>query len=439
VNRANIKEDMKKYKEIESLLKKLFPLNRGLVSKQNHETLKIIKKKIPIKILSINSGKKVFDWTVPNEWEIKDGFISDLDGNKIIDFKINNLHVATNSSKVDRVLSFKDLSKKLNYSKTLKSSIPYRTMYYKKDWGFCVTKNQYIHLSTHKKLRVVIKSEFKRGRLNIGELLIKGKSKKEILISTYICHPSLANDNLSGVVMTLLLAKFLNSLKKLNWSYRIVFLPETIGAISYLHLKKEIIKKKIIFGFVITCVGGPDSFSYKETWDKSHFLNDLIKNFFIKKKIKVKKYNFDINGSDERQYSSLGFRINIASIFKNKYYNFSEYHTSADNLSFVKPKNILKSLSVYKQIISIVEKIDLYENNIKYCEPMLNKYNLYSEIGGSFFPKKKYSISEIILWLIFLLDGKTTINQICKKLKIKKNIIENLIKTLLKKKLIKKI
>ena len=439
MNRANIKEDMKKYKEIESLLKKLFPLNRGLVSKQNHETLKIIKKKIPIKILSINSGKKVFDWTVPNEWEIKDGFISDLDGNKIIDFKINNLHVATNSSKVDRVLSFKDLSKKLNYSKTLKSSIPYRTMYYKKDWGFCVTKNQYIHLSTHKKLRVVIKSEFKRGRLNIGELLIKGKSKKEILISTYICHPSLANDNLSGVVMTLLLAKFLNSLKKLNWSYRIVFLPETIGAISYLHLKKEIIKKKIIFGFVITCVGGPDSFSYKETWDKSHFLNDLIKNFFIKKKIKVKKYNFDINGSDERQYSSLGFRINIASIFKNKYYNFSEYHTSADNLNFVKPKNILKSLSVYKQIISIVEKIDLYENNIKYCEPMLNKYNLYSEIGGSFFPKKKYSISEIILWLIFLLDGKTTINQICKKLKIKKNIIENLIKTLLKKKLIKKI
>ena len=290
MNRANIKEDMKKYKEIESLLKKLFPLNRGLVSKQNHETLKIIKKKIPIKILSINSGKKVFDWTVPNEWEIKDGFISDLDGNKIIDFKINNLHVATNSSKVDRVLSFKDLSKKLNYSKTLKSSIPYRTMYYKKDWGFCVTKNQYIHLSTHKKLRVVIKSEFKRGRLNIGELLIKGKSKKEILISTYICHPSLANDNLSGVVMTLLLAKFLNSLKKLNWSYRIVFLPETIGAISYLHLKKEIIKKKIIFGFVITCVGGPDSFSYKETWDKSHFLNDLIKNFFIKKK-KLKSKN----------------------------------------------------------------------------------------------------------------------------------------------------
>ena len=141
---------------------------------------------------------------------------------------------------------------------------------------------------------------------------------------------------------------------------------------------------------------------------KSHHIKNVA-NYFIKKKIKVKKYNFDINGSDERQYSSLGFRINIASIFKNKYYNFSEYHTSADNLSFVKPKNILKSLSVYKQIISIVEKIDLYENNIKYCEPMLNKYNLYSEIGGSFFPKKKYSISEIILWLIFLLDGKTTI------------------------------
>jgi aminopeptidase-like protein len=427
---------MNKFKETENLLKTLFPLNRGLVSKQNLETLKIIKKKIPLKILSINSGKKVFDWTVPNEWEIKDGFISDLDGNRIIDFKMNNLHVATNSSKVDKVLSFKQLSKKLDYSKNLKGSIPYRTMYYKKDWGFCITKNQYANLSKYKKLKVVINSKFKKGKLNIGELLIPGKSKKEILISTYICHPSLANDNLSGVVVTLLLAKFLNSLKKLNWSYRIVFLPETIGAISYLHLKKEIIKKKVILGFVITCVGGPDGFSYKETWDKSHFLNDLIKNFFKKKKIKVKKYNFDVNGSDERQYSSLGFRINTASIFKSKYYNFSEYHTSADNLNFVKSKNILKSLNIYKQIINTVEKIDLYESTIKYCEPMLKKHNLFSEKGGSFLPKKKYSITEIIFSLIFLLDGKTTINQICEKLIIKKNIIVNLIKMLLKKKLI---
>ena len=430
---------MNKSGEIKIFLKKLFPLNRSLVSKKNLETLKIIKKKIPIKILSINSGKKVFDWTVPNEWEIEDGFISDLNGKKIIDFKVNNLHVATCSQKIDRIVLFKDLSKKLNYSKSLKNSIPYRTMYYKKDWGFCVTKNQYKNLSKYKKLRVVINSKFKKGKLNIGELLIKGKSKKEILISTYICHPSLANDNLSGVIMTMLLAKFLNNLKKLNWSYRVVFLPETIGAISYLHLKKEIIKKKTIFGFVITCVGGPGGFSYKETWNKSHFLNDLIKNFFKKNKIKVKKYNFDINGSDERQYSSLGFRINIASIFKNKYYDFREYHTSADNLNFVKPENILKSLNVYKQIIKKVEKLDLYENNIKYCEPMLNKYNLYSETGGSFFPKKKYSISEIILWLIFLLDGKTTINQISEKLKIKKNIIVDLIKKLVKKKLVKKI
>ena len=423
-------------KIIESLLKKLFPINRGLVTKENLKTLRLIKKILPIKILSVKSGKKVFDWRVPKEWEITNAFISNLDGKKIIDFEKNNLHVATNSKKINKVISFKELKKKLNY---LKNSIPYRTMYYKNDWSFCINEKQYKILSKFKKLKVVINSKFKEGRLNIGEFIIKGRSKKEILLSTYICHPSLANDNLSGIILTTLLGKFLKNLKNLKWSYRIVFLPETIGAISYLSLKKELIKKNVICGFVITCVGGKDIFSYKETWNNRHFLNKIINSFFIKNKIKFKKYSFDINGSDERQYSSVGFRINMASIFKSKYYEYKEYHNSLDNLNFVKAINIKKSLEIYKKIINEVEKVNLYESNIKFGEPMLSKRNLYKKTGGSFIPKKKFADSEIILWVLFLLDGQTTIEQISEKLKIRRNFLIKLIKKLVKKKLIKEI
>lgn len=427
---------MNTIKEIEFLLKKLFPINRGLVTKENLKTLRLIKKILPIKILSVKSGKKVFDWRVPKEWEITNAFISNLDGKKIIDFEKNNLHVATNSKKINKVISFKELKKKLNY---LKNSIPYRTMYYKNDWSFCINEKQYKILSKFKKLKVVINSKFKEGRLNIGEFIIKGRSKKEILLSTYICHPSLANDNLSGIILTTLLGKFLKNLKNLKWSYRIVFLPETIGAISYLSLKKELIKKNVICGFVITCVGGKDIFSYKETWNNRHFLNKIINSFFIKNKIKFKKYSFDINGSDERQYSSVGFRINMASIFKSKYYEYKEYHNSLDNLNFVKAINIKKSLEIYKKIINEVEKVNLYESNIKFGEPMLSKRNLYKKTGGSFIPKKKFADSEIILWVLFLLDGQTTIEQISEKLKIRRNFLIKLIKKLVKKKLIKEI
>ena len=194
----------------------LFPLNRGLVSKNNLISLKKIKKIIKnLKILSVKSGTKVFDWKIPKEWIIKNGYIKSFKNKKILDFKKNNLHVATNSIPVNKIIKIKYLKRKIFYSENSKSSIPYRTIYYKKDWGFCATKKQYQDITKHKKLKVKIESKFKNGNLNIGELVIKGKSKKEFLISTYICHPSLANDNLSGIILTTFLSRYLSKKKKL--------------------------------------------------------------------------------------------------------------------------------------------------------------------------------------------------------------------------------
>ena len=196
-------------RKINNLLKNLFPLNRGLVSKNNLISLKIINKIVKnLKIFSVKSGTRVFDWKVPKEWIVKDGYVKSLRNEKIIDFKKNNLHVATNSIPINKIIKIKYLKSKIFYSENIKSSIPYRTMYYKKDWGFCATKKQYQEILKHKELKIKIDSKFKNGNLNIGELVIKGKSKKEFLISTYICHPSLANDNLSGIILSTLLYLF---------------------------------------------------------------------------------------------------------------------------------------------------------------------------------------------------------------------------------------
>jgi len=424
-------------RKIDQNLIKLFPLNRSITGKGNLITLNEVKKIIPIKILKIPSGKKVYDWKIPKEWSVKEAWIKDADGNKIVDYEDSNLSVVNYSSRFSGNLSAKKLKKKLHYHPYMKTAIPYKTTYYNKDWGFCVSKEIYNKImSCKKKLKVKIDSNFKKGNLIYGELLIKGKSKKEILISTYICHPSMANDNLSGVILCAHLSKFILSLKNRYWSYRIVFLPETIGAIAYCKLNEEKIRN-IDFGLVICNVGGKSQFSFKESYDNKHFINDIIKEVFQDESLKFKRYSFDINGSDERQYSSQFFRLNICSIFKDKYYEFKEYHSSKDNLEFVKSGNIFKSLKIYQKVIEKIEKQIIYKSAKTKCEPMLSKYNLYPKLGGDILPgRKKLSKLEIVLWLLFLADGTKTLHQVSNQLNLKKNEVLDLYQKLEKKKLI---
>lgn len=408
---------------IDKLLKQLFPIHRSISGKGNRDTLEAIQEIVPLDILEYPSGEKVYDWEIPKEWSIRDAWIKDSNGRKIIDLGNSNLHIVNYSSPVRKKASLEELKKHLYFIEELPNAIPYRTSYYKSDWGFCLSYNSFMK-NFHKgnTYEVYIDSDFTDGSISIGEFVVPGKQTQEHLISTYICHPSMANDNLSGIIITALIAKELSQ-KKLNYSYRFVFLPETIGAISYCANNEDTLKK-IKAGFVITTGGGPGPFGYKQSFDTANPINYFIEQTFQENNISYKTYPFCPYGSDERQYSSQGFRINTASITKDKYYEYEYYHTSLDNLDFVKPEFINQTLNIYIQAIQKLDKNLTYLNTQPYCESMLSKYNLYPKTGGGLKPAKGIENGlHILLWLLFYCDGSKTLLDIAKQLEMPLELI----------------
>jgi len=418
--------------EIAKYLNRLFPLTRSIAGDGNRETLKILQELIPLEIKEYPSGEKVYDWVIPDEWKIRKAWIKDKEGNKLIDFEQCNIHLINYSEPVKGTFSFDELQSHLYYHETLPEAIPYRTTYYKKDWGFCVNQNQYKKLQElDSELSVLIDSDFDPGgSLTIGELLIPGESDQEVLISTYICHPSLANDNLSGTIMTAFLARELLKQDKLKRSYRIVWVPETIGAIAYCAMNEEKMKD-IQSGLVVTTVGGSGQYGYKQSFNAEHSVNLIIEDVFNKEGIDFETYPFDIHGSDERQYSSQGFRINIASIHRDKYYEYPYYHTSLDNLDFVKPEQIEKSMMIHLQVLDKLDLEPVYKSNYPNGEVMLAKHDLYPKTGGGQLPEiKGVSDLDIILWLLWMCDGRTGLISIANKLNLKLEDLEPIVKKL---------
>ena len=413
-------------KEIDEYLKKLFPITRSITGEGNRETLRILQEIIPLKIGEYPFGQKVYDWTIPKEWSIKDAWIKNSRDERIVDLRNSNLHVVSYSVPINKKMKLDELKDHLYFLEDLPEAIPYRTSYYKEEWGFCLSFNDFKkYFSDDEEYEVVIDSELKDGSLTYGEFIVEGKSKKEILISTYICHPSMVNDNLSGSVMTAFLARQLLQ-RDLKYSYRFVFIPETIGAVSYC-ANNEDVMKKIDFGLVVTCVGGPGTVGYKESFQENSYLNDLVEEVFKDRDKLYEKYPFSIRGSDERQYSSQGFRINCVSICKDKYHNYKYYHTSLDNLDFVKPEYINESLGVYLDLINKLEEQIYYKSTISNCEVMLGKYDLYPKLGGSHKPKDTdLSELDIILWVLFYCDGINSVNCISKKIGISKDVLSKI-------------
>mgnify|MGYP002343981927 CR=1 FL=1 len=416
--------------QIDKYLRKLFPIARSITGNGNRQTLKILQQIIPLEIIEYPSGLEVYDWVIPDEWNINDAWIKDSLGNKIIKFSDNNLHVVSYSTAVNMSIDYDELIKRLHFIKEKPNAIPYRTSYYKKDWGFCITYNQFKSLfKKNEKYHIFIDSSLIGGSLSLGELNIKGKSDQEYLISSYICHPSMANDSLSGVITSAFLAKYLLSIQSsLGFSYRFVFLPETIGPISYIYHNKSKIKK-IRQGMVVTTCGGPGRFGYKKSVDSDNEINSMVEDVFSSEGLDYIRYPFDIRGSDERQYSSQGVGINCISIFKDKYYEYKEYHTSLDDLSFVKAEYINKTITIYIKLIAILDMNITLVNNKPNCEPMLGRYGLYSQFGGDFLPTDKYSKVDLILWLLLYSDGETGLYSISKKLDIDINKLVNLHKS----------
>ena len=364
-----------------ALAAELFPLCRSITGDGTRATLKRIQQEIPqMKVYEVPSGTKVFDWTVPREWKIEEAYIEDSNGNIIIDFKNNNLHVVGYSIPVDKWISREELDKHLYSLPDHPDWIPYVTSYYKERWGFCMTHNMRQSLKDGN-YHVVIKSKLFDGSLSYGELLIPGNSEKEIFLSTYVCHPSMANNELSGPMVQLELAKWLLSNmgggeSKLRYSYRLIWIPETIGSITYLSKNLDEMKTKVIAGYNITCVGDERTVSYVSSRYGNTLADVAARNVLSYMTSKFDSYDFLHRGSDERQYNAPGVDLPVCSICCSKYHEYSEYHTSADNLDFITPKGLQKALNIYKEIIRSLEFNGKYKINCL-CEPELGPRGLY--------------------------------------------------------------
>jgi len=398
--------------DLQTLLTRLFPINRSITGDGVRQSLDIINDVTELDIKEYPSGTEVYDWVIPKEWNIKDAYIATLDGERIVDLQKNGLHVVGYSTPIDTELSFEDLRPHLHALPDFPDAIPYRTSYYKESWGFCLSQKQLDGLDESAHFRVVIDSTLEDGHLTFGESILPGTSDQEFLISTYCCHPWMANDNQSGMVVTSFLNRYLAQKKDRRHSYRFVWVPETIGAISYLfHNEQEM--QKIDGGFVISCCGGPGRLSYKETFLGDHIMDRAVKIAFRDKGIDPWMRPFAPDGSDERQYSMPAFRIPVSTIAKDKYYDFDEYHTSLDNLDFVTGENLLASFEMYVEAIEVLERNRVYKTLMPYCEPQLGKRGLYPQTGGTLNQSvhnctEKMTVEaevDAITWVMFLADG----------------------------------
>ena len=366
--------------EMYSLVKELFPICRSITGNGVRQTLSIIKRELPeLSIIEVPTGTEVFDWTVPKEWNIRGGYIETMDHKKVIDFKDCNLHVMGYSLPIDEVLTRDELMEMVYTIPEQPDVIPYVTSYYKERRGFCMSENQRLQLNEDL-YHVCIDSSLKEGCLTYGELLIPGESDKEIFLSTYICHPSMANNELSGPAVAVALAKYIKANANRKYTYRIIFIPETIGSITYLSKNVDYMKQHVIAGYNISCVGDDRTYSYVESPYADTLADRVAQNVLHFHYPEYKRYSFLHRGSDERQYCSPMVGLSLCAICRSKYEEYPEYHTSADNLSLVTPTGLYGAYEVFRKCI------DLLENNANYkvtvmCEPQLGKRGLYPTLS----------------------------------------------------------
>jgi aminopeptidase-like protein len=416
-----------------SLVKELFPICRSITGDGVRKTLRIIQREIPeLKIFEVPTGSKVFDWIVPKEWNIKGGYIETLEGKKVIDFADTNLHVMGYSLPIDKIVSREELLEMCYTIPEQPDYIPYVTSYYKERSGFCLSEKQKQAL-TEDTYHVVIDSTLENGSLTYGELLIPGNSKDEIFLSTYVCHPSMANNELSGPAVTVELAKYILANKDRRYSYRIIFIPETIGSITYLSKNLDYLQKHVIAGYNISCVGDDRTYSYVESPYADTLADRVAQNVLNFHYPEYKRYSFLHRGSDERQYCSPLVHLPLCAICRSKYEEYPEYHTSADNLNLVSPNGLYGAFEVYRKCI------DLLENNYMYivttpCEPQLGKRGLYPTLS------RRGSINETRSMTAFIAyaDGKHDLVDISNRINVPIDRLLPIIKKLLDNGLIRK-
>lgn len=389
--------------EIYAFIEELFPICRSITGNGLRQTLDSIKRRIPLEIHEVPTGSKVFDWTVPKEWNIRDAYLKNSRGEKIIDFRKCNLHALNYSVPIRRTVLLDELKQHLFTLPDHPDWIPYRTSYYKENWGLCLSHKQFVGLEEGS-YEVFIDSTLENGSLTYGELYLRGEEEGEILISCHTCHPSLANDNLSGVSLAVSLAQRLSSVRP-RYSYRFLFIPGTIGAITWLALNEKE-AAKIRHGLVLTGLGDAGEVTYKKSRRGDAEIDRAASHVLRHSGDDYEIQDFSPYGYDERQYCSPGFNLPVGRLSRTPYGQYPEYHTSADNLEFVNPWFLGDSFRKIVSILEVLEHNRSYLNTSPKCEPQLGKRGIYDEIGPH---------QLAMLWALNLSDGTSSLLDIAER------------------------
>lgn len=396
--------------EIHQFIQELYPISRSLTGNGVRETLTRIATHIPLVVHEVPTGTQVLDWMVPKEWNIVDAYVKNERGERVIDFKKSNLHVVGYSVPVKETMTLAELRPHLFSLPEYPDSIPYRTSYYEESWGFCMRHNDLVKLPEGT-YEVCIDSTLSDGNLTYGEYVIPGETKEEILISSHICHPSLANDNLSGVALATYLAKAIQDTTP-RYTYRFLFIPGTIGSITWLATHKDTVSN-IKHGLVLTGIGDAGKMHYKKSRMGDTEIDRVVSHALQHSGLGHTVLDFSPFGYDERQYCSPGFNLSVGSLMRTPHGKYSEYHSSADNLEFVSPKPLAEAYVLCQNVFSILEGNASYANQIPFGEPQLGRRGLYETMGAASDVVKARQLA--MLWVLNFSDGNNSLLDIAER------------------------
>ena len=385
--------------ELMELVERLFPICRSITGDGLRETLRILGEYVPIEIREVPSGTEVLDWVVPLEWNIRDAYVANSSGDRVIDFAASNLHVVSYSVPVHARMSLAELRPHLHSLPDHPNLVPYRTSYYTESWGFCLAQSQLDDLP-ETDYEVHIDSSLEPGSLTYGEIVVPGRTNDEILVSSHACHPSLCDDNLTGIAVSLFLARSLLDGPRPRHTFRFLFAPGTIGAITWLAEHRDVVER-VVHGVTLTCLGDDHPFTYKRTVDGRAPIDDYAEYVLEESGAAHQVIDYFPYGYDERQYNSPGFRMPVGSLMRGRHGMFDEYHTSADNLDFVSADRMVESFEILSRVLTVADQDRVVVNLEPFGEPQLGRRGLYSALGGLTVADAQLAM----LWVLALGDG----------------------------------